>query len=212
MSVVATNKRETSTPLERYRWRQGLKIGDLARILGWSLYKTRAILRGDRTIRSEEITHISVKTAGEVDAVHWSEWAKLSGSTSDDTNPPVRLGRMPAEGGSRAKGKPVSVVLYKEHLEHLKRVSDRDGVSFSAVIRNIVDQYFQNGEEDGSEPLVLEEETEQSSTYHDVVDDSPIYDDELISKLVEEQGESLNFDEDDVRRFLDARKAVGGEG
>ena len=45
-----------------------------------------------------------------------------------------------------------------------------------------------------------------------LVEESPLYDDDLIQKLVSEQGESLNFDEDDVRRFLDARKSGGGEG
>lgn len=212
MSVSATKVDSNATPLERYRWRQGLKIGDLASVLGWSVYKTRSILRGARTVRSEEITHISVKTQGEVGEVHWAEWVSSQPASSEETTTSVRLGRMPVEGGSRAKGRPVSVVLYQEHLDHLKAVADKDGVSFSAVIRNIVDQYFKKGGEDVSESLVLGEVQEQSSSCDVLVEESPLYDDDLIQKLVSEQGESLNFDEDDVRRFLDARKSGGGEG
>jgi len=179
-------------------------------MLGWSLYKTRAVLRGERPVRSEEISHISVKTEGEVSEVHWNEWAAKR--TEEDAENPERLGRMPLEGGNRAKGKPVSVVLYQEHMDHLKSLAARDGVSFSAAVRNIIDTYFQSGVEDVNKPLVLGDAEEQSSSCDEVEVEQPIYDEALIQQLVEEQGASLNFDEDDVRRFLAARNSESGEG
>lgn len=199
-----------TNPLENYRWYKGSKVQDIANLLNWSLYKTRVVLRGDRPVKPEEISHISICTDGAVEPGSWETWNKwVKTRNPADTPDTGRLKRMRA-GDSRAKGKPVSVILFEEHVTHLKSYADMSDMSFSAVVRKIVDEYFSSTKTTSAETVEPSPILEQDSSYSDdslesVGEDGVVYDEAWLSDLVDRQGTELDFDAEDVRRFLKAK-------